>query len=226
MATILVVEDDPNTQLLLISRLKKEYEVLACHNGEEALEILYRSKVDLIVSDIMMPKMDGYELLKTLRAEAFSIPILLLTAKHELNDKRLGFSLGTDDYLTKPINYEELIWRIQALLRRSKITSDNQIILAHTVVDSQTLKVSYNQKEIDFSKKEFDLIFKLISYPNIVFTKTQLLDDIWGYDSNSSEDTIKTHISKIRNKLKQVEDLEIVTVKGLGYKAVIIDGDQ
>ncbi|WP_225744862.1 response regulator transcription factor [Marinilactibacillus sp. Marseille-P9653] len=226
MATILVVEDDPNTQLLLVSRLKKEYGVLACQNGEEALEILYRSKVDLIVSDIMMPKMDGYELLKTLRAEAFSIPILLLTAKHELNDKRLGFSLGTDDYLTKPINYEELIWRIQALLRRSKITSDNQIVLTHTVIDSQTLKVTHNHEEIDFSKKEFNLIFKLLSYPNIVFTKTQLLDDIWGYDSNSGEDTIKTHISKIRNKLKQIDDFEIVTVKGLGYKAVIINGDQ
>lgn len=224
MATILVVEDDKHTQLLTVARLENFFHVISCSNGEEALELIYEMNIDLIVSDVMMPEMDGYDLLKRIREERLSTPVLLLTAKQEIEDKRIGFTLGSDDYLTKPVNYDELIWRIQALLRRAKISTENEISFGKTKIDSKTLSISYLDNQVELSKKEFDLVFKFLSYPNIVFTKNQLLDDIWGYDSESSEDTIKTHISKLRNKLKDFDEFKIITIKGIGYKGEIREG--
>lgn len=226
MANILIVEDDKNTRLLTATRLSKLFTIFTSGNGEEALAFLYKQKIDLIISDIMMPKMDGYQLLKEIRKEGFDTPVLLLTAKQEMKDKRIGFSLGSDDYLTKPINYEELLWRIQAILRRAKISTDKQIVFGSTVINAETLQISYKDIKIELSKKEFDLLFKLLSYPSVVFTKNQLLDDIWGYDSYSGEDTIKTHISKLRSKLRAFDDFSIVTVKGLGYKAELQQGEK
>lgn len=221
MTTILVVEDDRNTRILTTARLKPYFQVICCTNGLEALEIIYKQSIDLIVADIMMPEMDGYSLLETLRQEQNEIPVLLLTAKQSFEDKREGFLLGTDDYLTKPVNYEELLWHINALLRRSKIASEKKIVIGSVTVDSTNYTVSSTDQTIQLPKKEFELLFKLLSDPDRIFTKQQLFDEIWGYESQSTENTIKTHISKLRNKFKDYKEFEIISIKGVGYKAEI-----
>lgn len=221
MVSILVVEDNENTRILTEARLKKYYNVVTAENGEEALNIFYEKQIDLIVADIMMPVMDGYEMVKELRDDKQEVPVIFLTAKSTFDDKKKGFELGVDDYITKPIDYEELMLRIKAVLRRANISTKLQINIGCFEMDENNYSVSYNNNPIELTKKEFELLFKLLSYPNQVFTKMQLLDDIWGYESNSSEDTIKTHINKIRNKLKDVQEFEIVSVKGLGYKVMI-----
>ncbi|MDF2926639.1 MAG: DNA-binding response regulator [Paenibacillaceae bacterium] len=224
MATILIVEDDKNTQLLTAARLKPHFHVVCANDGLEALDKLHTQSIDLVIADVMMPRMDGYSLLKTLRAEQRHTPVLLLTAKQSFEDKREGFSAGTDDYMTKPIDYEELMWRINALLRRSQIASERKIVIGSIAVDSAAYSVIMDGKTIELPKKEFELLFKLLSYPNMIFTRNQLLNDIWGFDSESGEDTIKTHISRLRNKLKDCKEFEVVTIKGLGYKAEIREG--
>lgn len=221
MAVVLVVEDDTNSRILTCANLRNEYDILVAENGSRALQILESKHVDLIVADIMMPVMDGYEMIRTIREGGNDIPVIFLTAKNEFSDKRIAFKAGIDDYMTKPVNYEELILRINALLRRSRIAAENRIVVGSTVIDSSSYTVTSDAREILLPKKEFELIFKLLSYPNIIFTKNQLLDEIWGFTSESQEDTIKTHISRIRNKLRDITDFEIVTVKGVGYKAVI-----
>ena len=226
MVTILVVEDNEHTRLLTEARLKKYYNVVVASNGSEALDIFYERQIDLIVADIMMPVMDGYEMLKYLREEKQNVPVLFLTAKMAFEDKKQGFDLGIDDYITKPIDYDELLLRIKALLRRANISDKMKINIGNFVMDESDYSVRYNNDSIELTKKEFELLFKLLSYPNRVMTKMQLLDAIWGYESNSSEDTIKTHINKIRNKLKNVKEFEIVSVKGLGYKIVMVNEDE
>lgn len=223
MVTILVVEDNEHTRLLTEARLKKFYNVLVAENGNEALDIFYEKQIDLIVADVMMPVMDGYEMVKHLRDANENVPVLFLTAKSTFEDKRHGYDLGIDDYVTKPIDYEELLLRIKALLRRANIANKLKINIGNFIMDENNYSVKYNDEIIEFTKKEFELLFKLLSYPNQVMTKIQLLEDVWGYDSNSSEDTIKTHINKIRNKLKDVKEFEIISVKGLGYKVVMVE---
>lgn len=226
MVTILVVEDNEHTRMLTEARLRKFYNVVTAKNGKEALNIFYERQIDLIVADIMMPVMDGYELVKNLRDNNEEVPVLFLTAKSTFEDKRQGFELGIDDYVTKPIDYEELLLRIKALLRRANISNKMKITINTFTMDENDYSVISNDKQIELTKKEFELLFKLLSYPNKVMTKMQLLEDIWGYDSNSSEDTIKTHINKIRNKLKDVKEFEIISVKGLGYKAIVVNEDE
>lgn len=226
MVTILVVEDNENTRLLTEARLKRYYNVIVAGNGREALDIFYERQIDLIVADIMMPVMDGYEMLKYLRESKEDVPVLFLTAKSTFVDKKRGFDLGIDDYVTKPIDYEELLLRIKALLRRANIASKMKVSVGSFEMNENDYSVYYNGRSIELTKKEFELLFKLLSYPNRVMTKMQLLEDIWGYESNSSEDTIKTHINKIRNKLKDVIEFEIVSVKGLGYKIKMVDYDE
>ena len=187
------------------------------------MDIFYEKQIDLIVADIMMPEMDGYEMLKHLRDNKEEVPVLFLTAKSTFDDKKTGYDLGIDDYVTKPIDYEELLLRIKALLRRANIANKMKINIGKFEMDENDYSVKYNNSAIEMTKKEFDLLFKLLSYPNRVMTKIQLLEDIWGYESNSSEDTIKTHINKIRNKLKDVKEFEIISVKGLGYKVMMVD---
>ena len=223
MVTILVVEDNEHTRLLTEARLKKYYNVVTAENGSVALDIFYERQIDLIVADIMMPVMDGYEMLSHLRNNKEEVPVLFLTAKSTFEDKRTGFDLGIDDYITKPIDYEELLLRIKALLRRANISNKMKITIGNFTMDESDYSVKNNGNNIELTKKEFELLFKLLSYPNRVMTKMQLLDNIWGYESNSSEDTIKTHINKIRNKLKDVECFEIISVKGLGYKVVMVN---
>ena len=221
MATILVVEDDRNMRLLTAARLGDQYTVVVACDGVEALEQIHKGGIDMIVADIMMPNMDGYELLKTVREEGYTTPFLLLTAKESLDDKQQGFSLGTDDYMTKPFSSDELLWRVSALLRRANITQDKKIVIGSVTVDSEKYAVYSNEEYIEFPKKEFDLLFKLLSYPDRIFSKEQLLDSIWGFNAESGEETIKTHISRIRNKLKNIKEFSIITIKGLGYKADI-----
>lgn len=226
MATILLVEDDDSMRLLTTAKLKHQFNIVCAGDGVEALEVLERRAVDLIIADVMMPRMDGYTLVKTLRERGDSIPVLLLTAKQSFEDKREGFSSGIDDYMTKPVNYEELIWRINALLRRSRIASEQKIVVGRVVLDSSTYTVSREGETLELPKKEFELLYKLLSYPGQIFTRNQLLDGIWGYDSESVEDTVKTHISRLRNKLRDIPEFRIVTIKGLGYKAEITKEDQ
>lgn len=221
MVTILVVEDNENTRILTEARLKRYYNVITAKNGEEALDIFYTKSIDLIVADIMMPIMDGYQMLKEIRENKQDVPILFVTAKSTFNDKKRGFELGIDDYITKPIDYEELLLRIKALLRRANISTKLKLTIGNFEMDENNYSVKYRNNPIELTKKEFELLFKLLSYPNQVMTKIQLLEDIWGYESNSSEDTIKTHVNKIRHKLDGVEAFEIVSVKGLGYKVII-----
>lgn len=221
MATILVVEDDRNMRLLTAARLSDRYTVISACDGMEALEYIHKGGIDMIIADIMMPRMDGYALLKTVREEDYTIPFLLLTAKESLDDKQQGFSLGTDDYMTKPFSSDELLWRVEALLRRANIAQSKKIEIGSVTVDSDKYAVYSNQDYIEFPKKEFDLLFKLLSYPDRIFSKEQLLDSIWGVNAESGEDTVKTHISRIRNKLKNIRQFGIMTIKGLGYKADI-----
>lgn len=219
MATVLVVEDDRSMRLLTAARLEDLYTVVCACDGLEALNYIHNGGIDLIVADIMMPQMDGYELLKTIRSEGYTTPYLLLTARESLDDKQQGFSLGTDDYMTKPFSSDELIWRIGALLRRADIAQSKKIEIGSITVDSNKYAVYSNTEFIEFPKKEFDLLFKLLSYPDQIFSKAQLMDSIWGMTAESGEDTVKTHISRIRNRLKNIDEIKITTLKGLGYKA-------
>lgn len=223
MATILVAEDEKNLQLLIRAQLKPYYTVVTADNGEEALAIIESQHIDLLIADIMMPKMDGIELLKDLRQNGFQFPVLLLTAKQTIMDKREGFKTGADDYLTKPVIYEELLLRIEALLRRAHISAEQKIVIGNMTVDSATYTLSDKDTSLSLPKKEFELLFKLLSYPGQIFTRNQLLDEIWGFDSESSEDTIKTHINRLRNKCKSFEVFQLITVKGLGYKSMILE---
>ena len=226
MVTVLLVEDDENTRLLTEAHLYKKYNVVTCKDGEEALDIIYSQKIDIIVADIMMPKLDGFELIKELRNRKNNIPVLLLTAKTSIEDKTKGFEFGADDYLTKPVDYNELVLRINALIRRTNISSQDKIVVGKLEVDLGEYSLKYDGDIIELTKKEFDLLFKLISYPNKIFTKMQLIEEVWGYDSEVLEDSIKTYINKIRSKLAKVEEIEIVNLKGIGYKLIFKEVDK
>lgn len=219
--SILIAEDDKNILLLLTDHLGESYDIVTTENGFDAWNYYKNNKVDLIVTDIAMPVLDGYQLLERIREENKTIPILMLTANHSFNSKKVSFSTGVDDYLTKPFELEELEWRIKALLRRVEVDS-GQIIHAGSVsLDKSTYNIFDEKNSIQLPKKEFDLLFKLLSQPGQIFTKHQIMEDIWGYDSFSSEDTIKTHISRLRSKIKQFSQLKISAIKGIGYKAEV-----
>lgn len=219
MANILIVDDDRNMRLLTKARLGDLYTVATAADGLEALEIIHSGGIDMVIADIMMPRMDGYELLRTIREEGNQVPFLLLTAKESLDDKQHGFSLGTDDYMTKPFSSDELLWRVGALLRRANIAQCKKIEIDSVVIDSEKYAVYSDTEYIELPKKEFDLLFKLLSYPDRIFSKEQLLDSIWGMNAESGEETVKTHVSRIRNRLKGITEFSIITIKGLGYKA-------
>lgn len=221
MAVVLIAEDTKPVQLLTAAQLKPYFEVICADDGLAAWDILTSRHIDLLVADIMMPRMDGYELLRKIRAEKMDTPVLLLTAKQTIEDKREGFDAGTDDYLTKPVDYDELLMRINALLRRAKIRSDRSITLGKFTIDQEKLTAEYNGSDLLLSRKEFDLLYKFLSYPGKIFTKTELLEDVWGSDANCTEDTIKTTINRLRNKLSVCTEFELVTIKGFGYKVEV-----
>lgn len=220
MFNILIVEDDKNLRRLIGTVLKQNgFNVLSANDGEQALDILDSTKADLIICDIMMPNMDGYELTRSLREANYNMPILMITAKDTMEDKRKGFVSGTDDYMVKPINIDEMLLRINALLRRSKITTEHRIEVGEVILDYDTLSIQSAAETIILPKKEFMLLFKLMSYPKKIFTRQQLMDEIWGLDSETDERTVDVHIKRLREKLAAIEEFEIVTVRGLGYKA-------
>ena len=221
MFHILVVEDNDNTRKLMQAVLSQNgYEPILARDGVEALEVLDRKHVDLIVLDIMMPRMDGYEFTETLRASGCDLPILMVTAKEKPADKHKGFQIGTDDYMVKPVDEEEMLLRIAALLRRSRIVNEHRLEIGSTVLDYDSLTVHCGGRTLELPKKEFMLLFKLLSYQNKIFTRRQLMDEIWDMDSESDERTVDVHINRLRDHFRGNVDFEIVTVRGLGYKAV------
>jgi DNA-binding response OmpR family regulator len=222
MFKILVVEDDAALRKVLCSILNQNgYQALDAKDGHAALEILEKEVVDLMISDIMMPGMDGYELTRSLRASRYEFPILMVTAKEQYSDMEEGFLSGTDDYMIKPINPGELLLRVRALLRRAQINNDRRIVVGSTTLDCDTLTVRCGSTEQILPQKEFFLLYKLLSYPGKIFTRQQLMDEIWGLESESDVRTVDVHIGRLRDKLGEVQDdFEIVTIRGLGYKAV------
>ena len=196
------------------------YTVTTAENGAQALEILGREHIDLIVLDVMMPEMDGYELTKELRDVQDTIPILMVSAKQLPADKKKGFLVGTDDYMTKPVDEEEMLLRIHALLRRAKIVSEKRIVIGDVVLDYDSMTVSGHGQVQELPQKEFLLLYKLLSYPGQIFTRIQLMDEIWGVDSDTGWETVTVHIGRLRKRFEGWEEFEIVSVRGLGYKAV------
>lgn len=224
MIKILIVEDHKNIRKLYSDFLKQQgFETLEAVDGLAAIERLHIVKVDLMIVDVMMPRMDGYELAKIVRENDPNLPILMITAKDHLDDKISGFKSGVDDYMTKPIELSEFLMRIQALLRRSKVSLTQMIEIGSFRLDESQFLIKRNTKSFDLPKKEFQLLFKLASYPNRVFTRTQLLDDVWGLDVDTDERTVDVHIKRIREKLDAYNDFKIKTVRGLGYRLEISD---
>lgn len=221
METILIVEDDPHTRNLMEIILKNNgFQTVTATNGIEALDVLDKRMISLIILDIMMPEMDGYQLTQNLREADFQLPILMVTAKETPSEKKKGFLAGTDDYMTKPVDEEEMILRILALLRRSKIAIEHKIILGEVTLDSDSLTVSRGTLQQTLPKKEFYLLFKLLAYPDKIFTRLQLMDEIWGYETETDERTVNVHINRLRERFVDYPEFTIVTVRGLGYKAV------
>ena len=221
MFHILVVDDDKNTRMFLQAVLENaKYTVSVAKNGVEALEIFDKEHIDLVVLDIMMPKMDGYELTEALRASGNNLPILMVSAKQLPADKHKGFFVGTDDYITKPIDDEEFLYRIKALLRRAQIASEHRIVVGEVILDYDSLTVTRGDDVQELPKKEFQLLYKLLSYPGKIFTRIQLMDEIWGQDSDTGWETVTVHIGRLRKRFEGYPEFSIESVRGLGYKAV------
>ncbi|MBR0231485.1 MAG: response regulator transcription factor [Clostridia bacterium] len=223
MPNILVCEDDKSLNNLISTVLRNDgHNVIAAFDGREALMQFDCAHIDMLVSDIMMPEIDGYELLESLRSVNNNLPVLFITAKGTFSDKSKGFNLGADDYMVKPIDIKELVLRVNALLRRSKISNERRIVIGSTVLDSDAYTVTEaDGASVTLPQKEFLLLFKLLSYPDRVFTRFEIMDEIWGYESESDEKTINVHISKLRSRYENNPDFSIETVRGIGYKAVI-----
>lgn len=222
MFNLLVVEDDPHVRSLIKAILTDEgYNCITASDGIDALDAMDNHHVDLAIVDIMMPRMDGYELTKTLRDGKCEIPILMLTAKISHEDKKKGFEVGTDDFLTKPFDDEELLWRVEALLRRSKIATEKKITVGSTTLDYASMSATVDGKLVTLTPKEFLLLFKLLSYPNQLFTKYQIMDEIWDFDTESDEHTVEVHINRLREKFKNNSDFYIKTIRGFGYMSVL-----
>lgn len=221
MFNILVCEDEDHIRHLMCEYLLQDgYSVFQSGNGEEALEVLDTTHIDLLITDVMMPVMDGFELVAELRASNIDFPVLMITAKGAMDDKRTGFGSGADDYMVKPIDMDEMLLRVSALLRRAKTVSDKRLVVGSTALDYNEFSVTVGEQTFQLPNKEFQIIFKLLSQPNQIFTRMQLMDEIWGYDNESTTRTVDVHIRKLREKFEKNPDFEIVTVKGLGYKAV------
>lgn len=221
MFRILVVEDDRGTRRLMEDILTDAgYEPIPADNGLDALELLERKHIDLILLDVMMPKLDGFALLSQLRSSGFLQPVLILTARQALADKKQGLRLGADDYMTKPADEEELLLRIAALLRRARAITDKKLTVGATVLTYDNFSVERNGAAAELPKKEFLLLYKLLAQPNKTFTRRQLMDEIWDLDSDSDEHTVVVHVNRLRERFRENPDFQIVTVRGLGYKAV------
>ena len=224
MFQLLVVDDDKSIRRFLSTVLSLAgYKTFSTITAKETLHIMENQKIDLMILDVMLPDMDGYTFAKLLRDCGNDIPILMLSAKQLPEDIKHGFLSGTDDYMTKPVDEEEMLLRIKALLRRSKIVSERSLTIGNTILNYDTLSVKYNSNEYILPQKEFYLLYKLLSYPNQIFTRIQLMEDIWGPSSDSSDATVSVHINRLRNRFENCPDFSIVTIRGLGYKAQITE---
>ena len=221
MFHILVVDDDKNTRMYFQAVLEKNgYAVTVAKNSEEALCAMDREHIDLVVLDIMMPRMNGYEFTKVLRECDNYLPILMVSAKQLPSDKNKGFAVGTDDYMTKPVNQDEFLYRIKALLRRARIATERKIVIGEVTLDYDSLTVTRCGEVQELPQKEFLLLYKLLSYPGKIFTRIQLMDEIWGADSETGWETVTVHIGRLRKRFDGWSEFEIESVRGLGYKAV------
>lgn len=221
MFHILVVDDDKNTRLLMEAVLQAEgYTVSCAVNGADALDVMDRQHIDLVVLDIMMPEMDGYEFTRILRQADNNLPILMVSAKQLPQDRKQGFLVGTDDYMTKPVDEEEMLLRIKALLRRARIVSERRIVIGGVVLDYDSLTVVRGAEAQVLPQKEFQLLYKLLSYPGKIFTRIELMDEIWGVESETGWETVTVHIGRLRKRFEGWQEFSIESVRGLGYKAV------
>lgn len=221
MFKILIAEDD--TELLLLFQrvlVKNGYSVRCAANGKEALDIIEKEYIDLIISDIMMPVMDGYELVQELRNEGEQIPVLMITARDAFDDMRRGFMSGTDDYMVKPINVNEMVLRVGALLRRAKMISNRKLAIGNTVIDCDTMTVFTEGQTYALPQKEFMLLYKMASFMGQIFTRQQLMDDIWGYSVSTDTHTVDVHIARLRERFRDNPDFQIITIRGVGYKVI------
>ncbi len=221
MFQILIAEDDSELRQLFARVLTKNgYAVTGVADGKAALDAVYNGYYDMIISDIMMPKMDGYEMVSNLREAGNNIPVLMITAKGEYDDMRQGFLSGTDDYMVKPVNVNEMVLRVGALLRRAQMISERRQVIGDTVLECDSLTVTANGEKNVLPQKEFMLLYKMVSFPGKIFTRQQLMDDIWGYESDTDTHTIDVHIGRLREKYGDNKDFKIVTMRGVGYKVV------
>ena len=221
MFHILVVDDDKNIRYFVKEALElKNYKVFTAKDGEEALKIYESNYIDLVIVDIMMPNMDGYEFTKSIRLTNKELPIIMVSAKQLPQDRKLGFIAGIDDYMSKPIDHEELLLHVKALLRRAKIVSDRKIVIGDIVLDYDSYTVYGHGEEIELPQKEFLLLYKLLSYPNKIITKMQLMDEIWGVESETGWETLTVHVGRLRKRFENWDEFEIECIRGLGYKAI------
>lgn len=221
MHKILIAEDDAELRQLFAHVLSRNgYTAKGVCNGAEALEAMDKDFYDLVISDIMMPVMDGYELVRQLRSVGNTTPVLMITAKDAFDDMRTGFIAGTDDYMVKPVNVNEMVLRVQALLRRAQMISDRRQTIGRTVMECDSLTVTTPEEAMVLPQKEFMLLYKMASYPGRIFTRQQLMDEIWGYDSSSDTHTVDVHIGRLRDRFRDNPDFKIVTIRGVGYKVV------
>lgn len=221
MFKILVIEDDSDLQSLFCKTLQKNnYMAIGAANAMDALKILDSEYIDLIISDVMMPGMNGFDFVKSIRDSHIEIPVLIITAKGTIDDKQAGFFAGADDYMVKPIDINEMLFRVNALLRRAKSVSEKKLTFENTVLEYNTWTVKDSNGVQVLPQKEFQLLYKLLSYPGQIFTRQQILDDIWGISDMVDTHTLDVHISRLRERFKKNEDFEIVTIRGLGYRAM------
>ena len=221
MFKILIAEDDRELlQLFQHVLTKNGYSVKGVSDGKEALEALDGDYYDLLISDIMMPVMDGYELVSTIRESGSNVPVMMITAKDAFDDMRLGFLSGTDDFMVKPVNVNEMVLRVGALLRRAQMIHERRQTIGSTVMECDSLTVTTQKESMILPQKEFMLLYKMASFPGKIFTRQQLMDDIWGYESESDTHTVDVHIGRLREKFRDNPDFKIVTIRGVGYKVV------
>lgn len=222
MFKILVVEDNKNLRKLMVTYLKKNnYEPIEAEDGEQALDVLDKNHVDLIITDIMMPNLDGFELTKELREANYMLPILFVTAKDSIDDKKKGFLIGADDYMVKPVDMDEMVLRVGVLLRRANIVNQRKLIINDVVLSYDEFVLRKGNQVIELPQKEFLLLYKLLSFPNKIFTRQDLMDEIWGLETESDLRTVDVHIKRLRQKFERFSEFEIVTIRGVGYKGVI-----
>ena len=224
MFSILICEDDNHIRRLFRDTLEKEgYSIFEANDGVMALAALEKNHIDLLITDVMMPHMDGHVLTKTLRDGGLELPILMITARESIDDKKTGFKAGTDDYMVKPVDMDEMLLRVFALLRRAKIANEQRLVVGKTILDYEALTLSIADETITLPKKEFLLLFKLLSAPNRIFTRAQIMDEIWGYESESDHRTVDVHIKRLREKIRDTDHWRISTIWGIGYKFEVRD---